>query len=99
MDISKKTEDAKIILAVTGRLDTVSAPQFQTAVADIPADAQELLLDFGGLAYISSAGLRVILSAHKTMRARGGRLVISGANEIVREVFDMTGLSDLLQLV
>lgn len=82
---------------MTGRLDTVTAPQLEAAIETAVNDAEELRLDFSGLEYISSAGLRMLLKAQKIMSNKGG-MKISGANKIIMEVFDITGFTDILTI-
>lgn len=84
-------------LALVGRLDTVTAPELEKAVAELLPQADSLVLDLGSLEYISSAGLRVILKAYKALSAKGG-LKLTGVQEAVREVFDITGFSDFLDM-
>ena len=84
-------------IAVEGRLDTVSAPDLDNALENLPKDVDTLVFDFSKLDYISSAGLRVLLSAHKAMRAKGGMKVLH-VNDVVQEVFDVTGFSDILNI-
>lgn len=84
-------------LALTGRLDTVTAPELEKAVAELLPQADSLVLDMGGLEYVSSAGLRVILKAYKALNGKGG-LKLTGVQEAVREVFDITGFSDFLDM-
>lgn len=97
MTISKEQQGNKLILSLEGRLDTSTAPQLEAEIKNSLGGVEELLLDFSKLEYISSAGLRVLLSAHKTMSQRGGMKVIN-ANEIVMEVFNVTGFSDILTI-
>ena len=97
MHISKKTDGTNLIVNLEGRLDTMTAPQLEAELNESMASADTLTLDFGKLEYISSAGLRVLLSAHKFMSAKGG-MTITGVNEIVREVFEVTGFSDILNI-
>lgn len=99
MDIKKTVEGGKLAVALSGRLDTVTAPQLQGELDTSLAGVTELAFDFASLDYISSAGLRVLLSANKKMLAVGGQMTIAGANAVVREVFDMTGFSDIFTLV
>ena len=94
--IERKNEDS-LELALEGRLDTTTAPELDAALRGATDGIQALTLDLAKLDYISSAGLRVLLSAHKAMRAKGG-LKVRNANEIVREVFDVTGFSDILTI-
>lgn len=84
-------------LALTGRLDTVTAPELEKALTELLPRADSLVLDMGSLEYISSAGLRVILKAYKALAAKGG-LKLTGVQEAVREVFDITGFSDFLDM-
>ena len=84
-------------LALTGRLDTVTAPELEKTVTELLPRTDSLVLDLGSLEYISSAGLRVILKAYKALAAKGG-LKLTGVQEAVREVFDITGFSDFLDI-
>ena len=84
-------------LALTGRLDTVTAPELEKTVTELLPRTDSLVLDLGSLEYISSAGLRVILKAYKALAAKGG-LKLTGVQEAVREVFDITGFSDFLDM-
>ena len=97
MTIEKKIEDAKLTLAVAGRLDTNTAPQLE---AELKLDGvSEVVFDLTALEYISSAGLRVLLTAQKAMMACGGKMTIAHANEMVRGVFQITGLDSVFALV
>lgn len=98
MEITSKLEDKKLTVALKGRLDTVTSPELQSELDKFP-DATEMAFDFSALDYISSAGLRVLLAANKKCMAAGGSLTISGANAVVKDVFDMTGFSDILTIV
>lgn len=88
----------KLALRVEGRLDTMTSPQLERELGEGLEKVQELTLDFTSLEYISSAGLRVLLAAHKQMMRQEGRLVVRGANEDVREVFAITGFLDMLHV-
>lgn len=97
MTISKKLEGTTLKIELEGRLDTMTAPELE---AELKADMESidsLVLDFSKLEYISSAGLRVLLSAHKVMSAKGG-MKLKNINEIVQEVFEVTGFSDILNI-
>lgn len=98
MVIDKKSEGSKLEVAVSGRMDTTTAPQLENELKNSLGDVSELVLDFSGLDYISSAGLRVLLSAQKRMNMQGGTMRVKGANEIVKEIFDVTGFSDILTI-
>ena len=96
MTITKKQDNAAMTIALEGRLDTTTAPELEQEVKNLN-NVNALTLDFSKLDYISSAGLRVLLSAHKLMAGKGGMRVIN-VNELVREVFDVTGFSDILDI-
>ncbi len=98
MVIEKKSEGSKLELAVSGRMDTTTAPQLDEELKKSLDNVSELVLDFSGLEYISSAGLRVLLSAQKRMNNQQGTMRVVGANEIVKEIFDVTGFSDILTI-
>ena len=97
MNIIKNTEENVLTIAVEGRLDTVTAPELEEEIKNIPDEIDALVLDFANLEYISSAGLRVLLSAHKKMALRDG-LKVRNVNEIVNEVFDVTGFAEILDV-
>lgn len=97
MTITKNRTGSKLEIALEGRLDTTTAPQLETELKEEISDVEELRLDFSDLAYISSAGLRVLLSAQKIMN-RQGSMVICNANEDVMDVFDVTGFIDILTI-
>ena len=95
MKINKTIENGKACYALEGRLDTTTAPELEKALKDDLGSIDALTLDFSNLDYISSAGLRVLLSAHKAMSGKGG-MKVTNVSELVREVFDVTGFSDIL---
>ncbi len=80
-----------------GRLDTMTAPELEAALDGALEGVEELTFDFEKLDYISSAGLRVLLSTQKTMNRQGVMKVLH-ANEMIREIFDVTGFSDILTI-
>lgn len=97
--IINKTEDgAKNTLELAGRLDTTTAPQLETEVNSIGEDVSELELNLKELDYLSSAGLRVVLSAQKKM-AKQGKMIVTNVNESIMEVFEITGFADILTIV
>ena len=98
MEIKKELDGSKLVVTLSGRLDTTTAPDFEKELKSSLDGVKELTLDFAGLDYISSAGLRVLLSAQKLMNAAGGTMKIVGANDIVKEIFDVTGFSDILTI-
>ena len=97
MNMNKKQNGTNLEIALEGRLDTVTSPELEQEFKNSLDAAESLTLDFAKLDYISSAGLRVLLSAHKTMSKKGG-MKITNVNEIVREVFDVTGFTDILTI-
>lgn len=97
MKIDSKIENGKACFTLEGRLDTTTAPELENALKGALESANELTLDFSKLDYISSAGLRVLLSAHKAMSGKGGMKLIH-VNEIVSEVLEITGFADILTI-
>lgn len=97
MEILKTRNQTTLAVALNGRLDTTTAPQLEAALNDSLDGIGELTMDFSGLEYISSAGLRVLLVAQKRMNKQGS-MVIRNVNDDIREVFDITGFSDILTL-
>ena len=97
MNIKISKIEKKTIIEVSGRVDTVAAPKFEAAVKEQITDAEELVIDMDKLEYISSAGLRVLLSAQKVMN-RQGTMVVRNASDDVKEIFDVTGFSDILTI-
>lgn len=95
MTINKTLNDTALTLAVEGRLDTTTAPQLEAEVKDSLEGVTSLTLDFEKLEYVSSAGLRVLLAAQKKMNAQG-TMVIKNVCDDIKEVFDITGFSDIL---
>ncbi len=95
MEINKTVDGAKLTLAPIGRIDTLTAPELEAAV--VLDGVEELVFDLAEVNYISSAGLRVLLSSMKRMT--GKRMVIANACPAVKEVFDITGFSDIFTFV
>lgn len=98
MDIIRTKNGSALTLALAGRLETTTAPALDQAIKEELNDVTELTFDFAGLEYISSAGLRVLLTAQKAMNKQGAMQIVN-ANEIVREIFDITGFTDILTIV
>lgn len=98
LKIEKKTNEAELYVALQGRLDTVTAPELEKDLQESLDGVRELVLDFEGLEYISSAGLRVLLSAQKVMN-RQGEMRVAHVNETIMEIFEVTGFSDILTIV
>ena len=97
MTITKNLKDGILEISLEGRLDTMTAPDLENELKQSMPSADALILDFSKLEYISSAGLRVLLSAFKAMNEKGGMKIIH-ANEIVREVFEVTGFMDIMDI-
>lgn len=96
MTITKKSEGANLTLALEGRLDTTTAPQLEAELGNLEG-VKALVFDFASLEYISSAGLRVLLSAQKVMNHQG-TMEIHNVNDTINEVFEITGFSDVLTI-
>ena len=94
LTIEKKNAETPTLL-LTGRLDTVTAPELEKEVGTIIDTVSSLVIDMSGLEYVSSAGLRVLLKTHKALAAKDGLKIIN-ASEDIKEVFDITGFSDFL---
>lgn len=95
MNIIKNLDGDKLTVALEGRLDTTTAPEFEAALKEDLPNAQSVVLDFEKLEYISSAGLRVLLTAQKEMGKKGGMVIKNVCPEIL-EVFEITGFADIL---
>lgn len=98
MTISKNRIDDCLTIALEGRLDTITSPELETVVKENIGGVKELVFDFDKLEYISSAGLRVILSAQKIMNKQG-KMQIANAHELVRSVFAITGMESVFNFI
>ena len=97
MTIDKEFSDGKLTLKVAGRLDTNTSSELE---AELKLDGvNEVVFDFSGLEYISSAGLRVLMVAQKSMVSAGGKVMVVRPNEMVKGILDMTGLSSVFEIV
>ena len=97
MTITKKQNGEALELFLEGRLDTTTAPELEKELGTALQGVKELTLDCEGLEYISSAGLRVLLSAQKVMNKQGS-MKLKNVNEIIMEIFEVTGFSDILTI-
>ncbi len=97
MEITKKKLDSELNVALAGRLDTTTAPQFEAELKQNIGGITRLVLDFEKLEYMSSAGLRVLLAAQKVMNKQG-EMVIRNVNDVIAEVFEVTGFADILTI-
>jgi len=97
MTIHQEKNGTALTVALEGRLDTMTAPELEGALKESLEGVEELTFDFEKLDYISSAGLRVLLAAQKTMN-RQGSMKVKNANEIIMEIFEVTGFADILTI-
>ena len=95
LNIEKNTEEKTLELKLTGRLDTTTAPDLEKEIKESIDGIEKLTIDFTSLEYISSAGLRVLLSAQKTMNKQGS-MVVRNASDEVKEIFEVTGFADIM---
>ena len=95
MNIEKKLEGQTLAIALEGRLDTTTSPDLEEVLASSLDGVTALVLDFAKLDYLSSAGLRVLLSAQKRMNKQGSMKLVR-VNDAVKEVFEITGFADFL---
>ncbi len=96
MNITKNQNAEKLTVLLEGRIDTTTAPEFESEIKDL-SGITELILDFSGVEYISSAGLRVVLTAQKVMNSQG-KMSLINVNDDVMDVFDITGFVDILDI-
>ena len=97
MTINKNQNGNALTISVEGRLDTTTAPELEKVIKESLSNINDLTLDFSKLDYISSAGLRVLLSAQRIMKSQG-QMKVTNINEVVREVFEVTGFADILTI-
>ena len=97
MTSEKNLNKTELIITLTGRLDTTTAPQLESELKASFDGLESLVLDFAGLDYLSSAGLRVLLAAQKQMNKQGS-MVVRNVNETIAEIFDVTGFCDILTI-
>ena len=99
MEINTKREDKALVVSVSGRMDAVTASDFENALTEfIDQGDNSLVIDFSDLDYISSAGLRSILGAAKKMKGLKGKLFLANLKEVVKEVFDISGFSAIIPI-
>jgi anti-sigma B factor antagonist len=97
MTIDKNQNGNNLQIKVSGRLDTTTAPELEEVIKASIEGIEHLELDFSDLEYVSSAGLRVLLSAQKSMNKQGD-MIVTGANDTIMEIFEVTGFSDILTI-
>ena len=99
MEITFVKNQEKTIISVVGRVDTITAPELEKQIEPIWEDEiKTVILDCEKLVYISSSGLRVILSTHKKVTAKGGKFILRNLTDDVRSVMDLTGFSRILTI-
>ena len=97
MTINVEQKDNVMTLHIAGRLDTITSPELDKTIGELPAEITELVLDMKEIEYISSAGLRVLLGAQKKMNGIGS-MKLTGVCEAVMDVLEMTGFADILEI-
>lgn len=97
MEINKTKNNEELIVKVTGRLDSAGAPELEESLKNDLENLKSLVFDFADLEYISSAGLRVLLSCQKVMNQKGS-MVVKNVNQSIKEIFDITGFADILTI-
>lgn len=95
MNINIEKENGINVMKIEGRLDTTTAPELEKAINNEGEALKNLVLDFKGVDYISSAGLRVLLTAQKKMNTQG-QMELNNVSESVMDIFEMTGFADIL---
>lgn len=98
MKITKKEDGDNLVIALDGRLDTTTAPELEELLKGSLGDIKELIFDMANLEYISSAGLRVLLFAKKSLHNKSVIKIVS-ANDIVKEVFELTGFDNVIEVL
>ncbi len=99
MEIQSRTESNTSVITVTGRMDALAAPEFRDKLNDLIAEgATTFVVDFDGLDYIGSAGLRGILSIAKVLKGKGGEVRFANVKGAVREVFETSGFDSIFQI-
>ena len=98
MEVSTVSHGHAMVIAITGRLDSATAPQLETRIFDLIAEGhRRLIVDLAGLGYISSAGLRVLLVSAKRLKTEGGRLFLAAPRAMVSQVLGISGFSEMLE--
>ena len=97
MTIEKNLNGTELTITIAGRLDTTTAPQLEAEFKQNINGVEKLVLDFAALEYLSSAGLRVLLSAQKAMNKQG-EMIIKNVNDTINEIFEVTGFIDILTI-
>jgi len=99
MEIIREKNENTEVIRIKGRLDTITSPQLHTALADALGQAEKIEIDFTGVEYVSSAGLRVLLQIQKSAQQTGKTMILMKVSSDVMEVFEMTGFSGILNII
>ena len=98
MKVNRSESNGKIIFAIEGRVDTTTSSELQAVLTADVNNTNEMVIDCSDLIYISSAGLRVLLSVHKAMNKKSGKFVLTNVSEDIMEIFEITGFSNILNI-
>lgn len=98
MDIKKNYNEKELTIEVGDRIDTITAPDFENEINDEMGNFDSLIIDFANLEYISSAGLRVLISTQKKLKGEGIPMVIKNVNDTINEIFRMSGFDKILKI-
>lgn len=99
MEIEYKKDEKAVIMMVNGRMDAITTTEFDKKIDEIlQQEENTIIVDFSGLDYISSAGLRSILSASKRLKGKGGSIILAALKDVVRDVFEISGFSSILPI-
>ncbi len=99
MQIIESKNENDLVLAVSGQVDTVTAPELQTAILTAFQKSKDVVIDMKDVAYMSSAGLRALLIGQKTAASKGGSMKLTGVQDAVMQVFNMSGFAKVLNIV
>ena len=99
MEITKTGSEKSVCLSLNGRLDTVTSPKLQDALTEVLTDCDDVVLDFSGIDYVSSAGLRVLLFGQKKSQSSGKSMKLLNVSSDVLEVFEVTGFTGMLSII
>lgn len=98
MTINKQITSNELLISLSGRLDSETAPKLDSSIKESANGITKITLDFKELEYISSAGLRVLLSTKKMINTINGKLIILNVNDVIKEVFELTGFDSILTI-
>jgi len=99
MTIDVTTENRKALIAVKGRLDTMTGPELEAKIKELIEEVDEITFDFSNLEYMSSSGLRILLATHKKLTSTQGSMWVKNANPDIKEIFKVTGMEMILNII